>query len=109
MKTYLFSIARNLALKHYRDYRREAPLEGEAEPAADPRATLELRSAAAEAVAALPQLQQEALILFAYEGVTLEEIAGIVGAEVGTVKSRLHRAREALRRTLAPYRKVGKE
>jgi RNA polymerase sigma-70 factor (ECF subfamily) len=109
MKTYLFSIARNLALKHYRDYRREAPLEGEAEQAAEPRATLELRSAVAEAVAALPQLQQEALILFAYEGATLEEIAGIVGADVGTVKSRLHRAREALRRTLAPYRKVGKE
>lgn len=107
MKTYLFSIARNLALKHYRDYRQEAPLEGQPKQAADPRGTLELRSAVAEAVAALPQLQQEALILFAYEGVTLEEIAGIVGADVGTVKSRIHRARERLRRTLVPYRKAG--
>ena len=49
-------------------------------------------------------LQQEALVLFEYEGVTLEEIARIVGADVGTVKSRLHRARERLRRDLAPYR-----
>jgi RNA polymerase sigma-70 factor (ECF subfamily) len=61
----------------------------------------------AAAVAELPQLQQEALILFEYEGATLEEIAQIVGADVGTVKSRLHRARERLRRALAPYRKAG--
>jgi len=49
-------------------------------------------------------LQQEAVILFEYEGVTLEELAQIVAADVGTVKSRLHRARTRLRRTLAPYR-----
>ena len=61
----------------------------------------------ASAVASLPELQQEALILFEYEGVTLEEIAQIVGADTGTVKSRLHRARERLRRVLVEYRKVG--
>ena len=58
-------------------------------------------------MASLPHLQQEALILFEYEGVTLEEIAQIVGAEIGTVKARLHRARERLRKILAVYRKVG--
>jgi RNA polymerase sigma-70 factor (ECF subfamily) len=105
MRTYLFSIARNLALKQYRDQRPES--QAEEEPAADPRKTMELSSAVARAVAALPLLQQEALILFEYEGVTLEEIAGIVGADVGTVKSRLHRARNGLRRMLAPYRKAG--
>jgi RNA polymerase sigma-70 factor (ECF subfamily) len=47
------------------------------------------------------------LVLFQYEGATLEEIAQISGADVGTVKSRLHRARERLRRELAAYRKVG--
>ena len=67
---------------------------------------MELSSAVAEAVNALPLLQQEALILFEYEGAALEEIAGIVGADVGTVKSRLHRARNGLRRMLAPYRKA---
>jgi hypothetical protein len=36
----------------------------------------------------------------------LEEIAQIVGAEVGTVKSRPHRARERLRQVLATYREV---
>ena len=108
MKVYLFSIARNLALKQYRDCRAAQPVE-DAEDllVIDPRGSMELSSAVATAVASLPQLQQEALILFEYEGVTLEEIAQIVGADIGAVKSRLHRARERLRRNLAVYRKVG--
>lgn len=112
MKTYLFSIARNLALKQYRDHRGEEPLEDsgggfESRGAADPMAARELASAVSAAVAGLPLLQQEAVVLFEYERFTLEEIAQIVGADTGTVKSRLHRARERLRRVLAPYRKVG--
>ena len=108
MRVYLFSIARNLALKQYRDDRAEQPMDGAEELlAADPRGSLEISSAVAAAVASLPHLQQEALILFEYEGVTLEEIAQIVGAEIGTVKARLHRARERLRKILAVYRKVG--
>ena len=109
LKTYLFSIARNLVLKQYRDHRAEEPLDdSEALDAAGPGEAPEVSLAVSTAVAGLPLLQQEALILFQYEGATLEEIAGIVGADVGTVKSRLHRARERLRRVLAPQRKVGK-
>ena len=108
VKTYLFSIARNLALKQYRDHHAEEQLdEGAPVATVDPRQSLDVASAVAAAVASLPPLQQEALVLFEYEGVTLEEIAGIVGADVGTVKSRLHRAREQLRRVLAPYGKAG--
>jgi RNA polymerase sigma-70 factor (ECF subfamily) len=107
LKTYLFSIARNLALKQYRDQHAEEPLDDtEAPDAADPAGAIEISTAVSSAVAGLPLLQQEALILFEYEGATLEEIAQIVGADIGTVKSRLHRARERLRRVLAPQRKV---
>jgi RNA polymerase sigma-70 factor (ECF subfamily) len=56
------------------------------------------------AVRALVPLQREVVILAEYEGLTLAEIAKVVGADVGTVKSRLHRARENLRRVLAPLR-----
>ena len=56
----------------------------------------------AEAVQALPPLQREVVILFEYEGLTLDEVARAVEAETGTVKSRLHRARQNLRRMLAP-------
>jgi RNA polymerase sigma-70 factor (ECF subfamily) len=108
MKAYLFSAARNLALKQFRDGRAEQAMDGSEDlPAVDPRTSLDASFAVATAVARLPQLQREALVLFQYEGVTLEEIAQIVGADVGTVKSRLHRARERLRRALAAYRKVG--
>ena len=56
------------------------------------------------AVRALRPLQREVVILAEYEGLTLAEIARAVDADVGTVKSRLHRARENLRRMLAPLR-----
>ena len=108
MRTFLFAIARNLALKQYRDHAPEWPLEdSEPSAAAAPPPDPDVSSAVEASVAALPLLQQEALILFEYEGATLEEIAQVVGADVGTVKSRLHRARERLRRELAPYGKAG--
>lgn len=100
-KTYLFAIARNLVLKRCRDGRPEEPLEDAPVEIFSP----DLAMAVEEAVASLPVLQREALVLFEYEGFTLEEIAAIAGADTGTIKSRLHRARERLKRILAPYRK----
>ena len=56
------------------------------------------------AVGALPPLQREVLILSEYEELSLAEIARAVDSGIGTVKSRLHRARENLRRMLAPLK-----
>ncbi len=50
-----------------------------------------------------PAAASEALILFQYEELPLEEIAGILGIDIGAVKSRLHRARARLKRILTPY------
>jgi RNA polymerase sigma-70 factor (ECF subfamily) len=102
VRTYLFAIARNLALKHYRETRESEPLE----EVAGERFSPDLAAAVEQAVASLPPLQQEAVVLFEYEGLTLEEIAQVAGCDPGAVKSRLHRARERLKRVLAPYRKV---
>jgi len=108
MRTHLYAIARNLALKHLRDHAGEEPLNGNSSyTAGDPRVAIEAAAAVEQAVAKLPMLEREALILFQYEGFTLAEIAAVVGAEVGTVKARLHRARERLRAALAPWRRVG--
>jgi RNA polymerase sigma factor (sigma-70 family) len=104
LKTYLFAIARNLVLKDYRDRPDDAPLEDRAEE----RLSADLAAAVEQAVASLPPLKQEALVLFEYEGFTLEEIAEVAGADVGTIKSRLHRARERLKRTLAPCGRTGR-
>ena len=106
VKTYLFAIARNLVLKSYRDNREDPTEIDAATMSTDPTATIEIGAAVERAMAALPHLQREALVLFDYEGLTLEEVARTVGVDAGTVKSRLHRARERLRRDLAPYRNV---
>lgn len=107
LRTYLFAIARNLALKNWRDAHPESPLDDARFSAPPDAETLDLSRAVERAVAELPPLQQEALLLFEYEGFTLEEIAAVTGADAGAVKSRLHRARERLKQTLAPYRKAG--
>lgn len=111
LRTYLFSAARNLALKQFRGGSREDPLDDLVEefPAPVRQQPLhrlldeELSLKVQEAVMDLPPLQREALVLFEYEDLSLSEIAGIVGTDVGVVKARLHRARERLRNTLRPY------
>lgn len=108
MKRYLFSIARNLAFRRYRDEHVNAQVdEGRAAAIVDHRIDQELSAVIAQMISRLPGLQREALILFEYEGFQLNEISEIVNSDVGVVKSRLHRARERMKRLLAPYRKVG--
>ncbi len=51
---------------------------------------------------ALPFVEREVVTLFHLEAFTLAEIAGMTGVPVGTVKSRLFRARALLRRHVAP-------
>lgn len=65
----------------------------------------ELAAIVHTAIATLPPLQREAIVLCELEELSLDEAAAVVGADVGALKSRLHRAREGLRRRLAPYRK----
>ena len=111
LRTYLFSAARHLWLKQLRNSGRETAMDDFPEDrfiasGREPLRELlddELSLKVQEAVASLPPLQREALILFEYEGFALNEIANMVGTDVGAVKSRLHRARERLRNTLRPY------
>ena len=105
LRAYLFGIARNLALKRMRLSERESEELEETEADLDPLGDLlsaERSEVVARAVLALPPFQREALILFEYEELSLEDIAAVAGIEAGAVKARLHRARETLRRQLAP-------
>jgi len=112
LRTYLYAAVRNLAAKHFRRHAGETSVddcdEGDfaADPAEEPLRRLldaELAAEVQRAVAALPPLQREAVILFEYEELSLAEVAAVVGADAGTVKSRLHRARQRLRRDLSHY------
>lgn len=55
------------------------------------------------AIDALPDEFRETLTLSDVEGMSYQEIAEVTGAPVGTVKSRLFRARRALQRKLYDY------
>jgi RNA polymerase sigma-70 factor, ECF subfamily len=59
----------------------------------------------AEAIQALPLEQRTALLLCVVEGFTCNEAAGILDLPIGTVMSRLSRARQELRSSLAPLAK----
>ena len=111
LRTYLFAAARNLAMKHFRRTRHDAEFDefldeplstGDGQPLIkllDDEVSLLVQ----RAVAQLPLVQREALILFEYEEFSLAAISEVVGADVGTVKSRLYRARQGLKRSLAGY------
>lgn len=55
----------------------------------------------ADAIAGLPPEQREVIVLRDVEGLSAAEAAEIVGVDVGALKSRLHRARMALRKRMA--------
>jgi RNA polymerase sigma-70 factor (ECF subfamily) len=104
LRPWLFGIARRVAMDRLRQrYRRptdaEAILEDIAAPEVD--ADLESDLAAMEAgMALLPPRERETLALFYMRGFTIDEMAQLLAVPAGTVKSRLYRARELMRREL---------
>ena len=76
-----------------------AAIEQVADEGADPESLLMRREATAgvrRAIAALPPDFREVLVLREIEGMSYKEIADVIGAPIGTVMSRLSRARERL-------------
>ena len=65
------------------------------------------REAVRRALAMLPEDQRVPLVLFAAEGKRYEEIAAITGLPLGTVKSRVSRARDRLRALLETFAQAG--
>lgn len=60
-----------------------------------------------EALSALPERYRRVVLLFDVDGYAYKEIADIVGIPLGTVMSRLHRGRKALRERIAPPAAAG--
>jgi RNA polymerase sigma-70 factor (ECF subfamily) len=114
-RAWLFRIATNRALDQLRSRKRRPELQLDppddedvtwAEPAAPgPDLTQlagdrEALAAVETALASLPAEQRTALLLRDVEGFPYEEIAVITSVEIGTVKSRIHRGRLAVRNVL---------
>ncbi|OYN97109.1 RNA polymerase sigma factor [Enemella evansiae] len=97
---WLYGIAAKRLLKHHRGETRrwrayaETGRQGVVEPREDPRLDAVLAHAElAEVLAALAPMDREVLLLFAWEDLSYAQIAEALDIPVGTVRSRLNRAR----------------
>jgi RNA polymerase sigma-70 factor (ECF subfamily) len=97
-RAWVFRIARNLALNHVRDGLRRPP-SVELTEAVVP-GTQELAVALSHAIEALPPLDRDVFLLRETAGLRYDEIAAACDVTEGTVRTRLHQARQALRATL---------
>ncbi|MBI1736679.1 MAG: sigma-70 family RNA polymerase sigma factor [Candidatus Rokubacteria bacterium] len=116
VSTWLFRIAANACRKmrrhgkfepaHHLSLDELMPGEGPiARPAEGPETAVlraDVRTRLEDAIATLPPPYRAVLVLRDLEGLTTAETAGALGITLVTVKVRLHRARLALRRALAP-------
>jgi len=116
MKAWLFAIMRNLFWDRFKGGRPDdVSLDGDGEvslydtlkdPTAVPEANV-LDAIAAEevvkAVETLPELHREVVLLVDVEGFSYKDAAQVLGVPIGTVMSRLHRARRQLQKSLYQY------
>ena len=105
LSTWLYQIARSFCIKERRGVRPTSTLDASL-PDQTPSPELQVHArqighALAAAIRELPPEQREVLVLRDVEGLSADEAADVVGIEVGALKSRLHRARMALRGKLA--------
>lgn len=102
--TWLYRITANSCLNHRKRRRRETQISDGADdpeltlsdPSSDPHHLLEqkeLKIVLEKTIQSLPEEQRIVLILRDIEGLSYEGIAASLGLELGTVRSRLHRAR----------------
>jgi RNA polymerase sigma-70 factor (ECF subfamily) len=105
LRAWLFTILHNQYVNQVRRAVREGATVSvsETEPsltrAADQGKRLELRDLD-RAMARLPEEQRTVILLVGLEGMRYEAVAEVIGVPVGTVRSRLSRGREALRRLM---------
>ena len=107
---WLYGIGSNLLLKHRRGEARRlrASARMAAGEAPDKRASAAALDArvlfprVAAAIEELPDGEREALLLFAWEGLSYQNVAEALELPVGTVRSRLNRARAHLRELFGP-------
>jgi RNA polymerase sigma-70 factor (ECF subfamily) len=112
LSTWLYTVARSFCIKKrrrtkgapaYHEPLDRATQERTGEPSATPEQMLLGREARETVAAALDQLEpdaREVVVLRDIEGLTAAEVAEVTGLSVPAVKSRLHRARAALREHL---------
>lgn len=123
--TWLFTIARNLCLNEirrrsrhpadsldatYPDHEDQPSRQFEDSKTFLPTETLlhsELEQKVEAALAELPEVQRNAILLCRQEELSYEEIAEVIGCSLSATKSLIHRGRETLKQKLKPYLRSG--
>ena len=110
VSTWLFTIAYNLCRNHYRSNAYEAQLLAtlDAEPISEQQIEVQLDAATldealAQVLAELPAPLHQLFSLHYQEELTIPQVAEIVGIPEGTVKSRLHKTMNIIRKKLKKY------
>jgi RNA polymerase sigma-70 factor (ECF subfamily) len=114
-RTWFYTLARNVCRNHQRALRRRAPerwyalpeeaLAGLPDRGPGPQARCEHGEAqrvVGAAMSRLPVWQREVLVLREWQDLSYAEIADVLAVTIGTVRSRLHKARETLMALLGP-------
>jgi len=104
MRAWLYRILRNTYFNHLRQRRREVPdpdgaLTAALRVPAAQTGKIELREVT-EAMQDLSPAQREAMILIGAQGLSYKQVARLQRVNIGTVKSRLARARQAVARMM---------
>ncbi len=106
LKPWLYRAARNLCLNRIPQRLRHQPID-DAIPhtaTASPEDQLDqrdLQDSIQKAVQRLPAIYRDVVALYYFSQLSVQEVADVLGIPEATVKTRLHRAREQLRRELA--------
>jgi RNA polymerase sigma-70 factor (ECF subfamily) len=95
LKPWVFAILSNVGRSAYRSRRRQAPSVADVDPP-DAGTDPAMRVSVLAALSALPDEQRQTLLLTAVEGFSYRETAEILGVPIGTIMSRLSRARATL-------------
>jgi len=110
VSTWIFTIAYNICRNHYRTNAYEAQLLAnlDAEPLSDQQIEVELDAtvldeALQQVLSELPAPLHQLFSLHYQEELTIPQVAEIVGIPEGTVKSRLHKTMNIIRKNLKQY------
>jgi RNA polymerase sigma-70 factor (ECF subfamily) len=104
VSAYVFTTARNICLNAIRDQKPSTSVEDYHQVIFQPsHENIELAKLVKTALELLPQHHREAFVLREYDGLSYQEIADLTGHTLATVKIHIFRAKEKLRKILAPY------
>jgi RNA polymerase sigma factor (sigma-70 family) len=99
-RAWMYQIARNARIDAFRKQAAEVTWEAELEPVVVPTDSAQQQQELQRlhwALLQMPEEKKEVLVLSRFQGLKYEEIAQLLGCEVNTVKTKVHRALQELR------------